>query len=63
MNYDEKKGLVILEIDSDAEGILNDVLILIEKNIPLKKYKDGIEVKIDAVLKLDFINEKLLVTF
>lgn len=63
MNYDEKKKLAIISIDIDKEGILNALTVLIEKRLLPRIYRDGFEIKINAILRLDTINEKLLVTF
>lgn len=61
LQYDQ--GKITLAVETDTDGLLDAMLILLEKNLIPKKTKDSIEVKIDAILKLDVINEKLLVTF
>lgn len=63
LNYDEDSKLAILQVECEDEGLLNDVTVLVEKGMQMKNYQEGIIVKIAATLKLDFIENRLIVTF
>ena len=53
----------IIKIDSNTQGILNDVKSLINMKKNIKVDKDLMSVNISGKLKLDLVNETLTILF
>ena len=63
LHYDENKTLVCNNVKITTEDILTCINILIEKNKTLENYDNGLKLKIDGIMYIDFIDEELIFSF
>ena len=64
LHYDKNNSENIrMAIDTDTEGLLNAIKILVEKAKPLENYPDGISIKVEGILKLNYVENVIELFF